>query len=400
MPAIPSYPHDIWTDEVLLDPHPHYRELRELGPVVWLEAHQMYAVSRYAEARAVLGDGDTFCSGQGVGLNDVINGIGAGTTLMSDGKLHEHLRSVIGPGLTPRALRSMRDTVQRLATELVGRLVEQGSFDAVADLARALPLTVVPDLVGWPAGGREHLLDWASATFDLLGPLNSRAERAIPKAQEMMEFAARTAADGGIQPGGLGAAILDAARRGELEPPQVPPLIIDYLAPSLDTTISAISSAIWLLATHPDQWAALKADPTMIPNAFNETVRLESPIRAFSRVATTDTELAGYAVPAGARLIVIYASANRDERVFDRPDDFDVSRANAAAQLGFGFGTHGCAGQGLARLEGRAVLQALTDQVQTIELGQPVRALNNVISAWDSLPVTVQPTRRAAVANA
>ncbi|MBB4683323.1 cytochrome P450 [Amycolatopsis jiangsuensis] len=400
MPAIPAYPHDIWTDDVLLDPHPHYRALRELGPVVWLEAHQMYAVPRYAEARAVLRAGDTFCSGQGVGLNDVINGIGAGTTLMSDGKLHDHLRSVIGPGLTPRALRSIRTSVRQLATELVGRLVAQGSFDAVADLARVLPLTVVPDLVGWPAGGREHLLAWAGATFDLLGPLNSRAEHAIPQAQEMMEFAARTAAEGNIQSGGLGDAILDAARRGELPPSQVPPLIIDYLAPSLDTTISAIGSALWLLATNPDQWAALKTDPTLIPNAFNETVRLESPIRAFSRVATTDTELDGYGVPAEARLIVLYASANRDEQVFDRPDDFDVSRNNAAAHLGFGYGAHGCAGQGLARLEGHAVLQALVDQVEAIEPGRPVRALNNVISAWDSLPVTVHPTRQTVVANA
>jgi cytochrome P450 len=400
MPTIPHYPDDIWTDEVLLDPHPHYRALRDLGPVVWLDAQQMYAVPRYTEARAVLGDAGTFCSGQGVGLNDMVNGIGAGTTLMSDGQLHAHLRSVIGPGLTPRALRSMRGTVEQLAAERVARLIQQGSFDAVADLARALPLTVVPDLVGWPAGGREHLLEWAGAAFDLLGPLNARAQQAGPKVQEMLEFAARTAADGNLLPGGLGATILEAARHGELQPAQVPPLIVDYIAPSLDTTISAIGSAIWLLATHPDQWAALKADAALIPNAFNEAVRLESPIRAFSRVTTSDTQLDGYDIPAGARVIVLYASANRDEREFGRPDDFDVSRTNASAQLGFGYGTHGCAGQGLARLEGQAVLQALVDQVEAIELGRPVRALNNLINAWASVPVTVHPTRHAAAAGA
>jgi cytochrome P450 len=398
MPPIPSYSGDIFTDEVLLDPHQHYRALRELGPVVWLKAHQMYAVSRYADARAALADAGTFCSGQGVGLNDVINSFGAGaTTLMTDGHLHRHLREVIGQGLTPRAVRPLRATVEHLATDCVARLVERGSFDAVADLARALPLTVVPDLIGWPADGREHLLEWAGATFDLLGPLNQRAEQAGPKVQAMQEFAAHTAAEGNLIPGSVGAAVIAAARRGELEPARVPALIVDYLVPSLDTTISAIGSAVWLLATHPEQWATLKADRSLIPNAFNETVRLESPIRAFSRVATADTSIGGYDIDAGARVMILYASANRDERFFDRPDEFDITRPNAAGHLGFGYGTHGCAGQGLARLEAQAVLQALVTQVETIEPGQPVRGMNNLICAWASLPMTVQPTREPAV---
>jgi cytochrome P450 len=152
-----------------------------------------------------------------------------------------------------------------------------------------------------------------------------------------------------------------------------------------------------MLATHPEQWATLKADRSLIPNAFNETVRLESPIRAFSRVATADTSIGGYDIDAGARVMILYASANRDERFFDRPDEFDITRPNASGHLGFGYGTHGCAGQGLARLEAQAVLQALVTQVETIELGQPVRGMNNLICAWASLPMTVQPTREPAV---
>ncbi len=400
MPTIPSYPHDIYTDEVLLDPYEHYRTLRDLGPVVWLEAHQMYVLPRYAEVRTALGDATTFCSGQGVGLNDVVNGIGVGGTLMSDGQQHEHQRSIIGKGLTPRALRSLQDSVERLATEQVAQLVERGSFDAVADLARALPLSVVPDLVGWPAGGREHLLEWAAATFDLLGPMNLRAQQAGPKVQQMVEFAVATAAEGSFIPGSVGAAMLAGAQRGELEPAIVPLLILDYIGPSLDTTISAIGSAVQLLASHPEQWATLKADPSLIPNAFNETVRLESPIRSFSRVTTTATSIDGYDIDAGARVIVLYASANRDDRTFDRPDEFDVTRSNAAEHVGFGYGTHGCAGQGLARLESHAVLQALVDQVGRLELGTPVRGLNNLINAWASLPVTAYPTRETALTGA
>jgi cytochrome P450 len=392
--AAPSYARDLFTDEVLSDPYGHYRAVRDLGPVVWLDAHQMYAVARYAEARAVLADPRTYCSGQGVALNATANALAAGrNTLMTDGKLHEHLRRVLIRNLTPRALRAVDDGIRQAASKLVTTLVAQGSFDAVADLATALPLTVVPDLVGWPADARGHLLEWASATFDLLGPLNERARCAAPLSQAMMAFADETAATGNLLPGSIGAGVIEAARRGELEPERVAPLIVGYLAPSLDTTISAIGSAVWLLAGNPDQWAALRADPALVPNAFNETLRLESPLRAFSRVTTAAVRAGGVDIPAGARVVVLYAAANRDERQFPRPDDFDITRDNAGEQLGFGWGVHSCAGQGLARMEAHALLTALAEQADRIDLiGPAPAALNNLINARASVPVAVTPT--------
>jgi cytochrome P450 len=274
----------------------------------------------------------------------------------------------------------------------VATLVTRGSFDAVTDLATALPLTVVPDLVGWPADARGHLLEWASATFDLLGPLNERARCAAPLSQAMMAFADETAATGNLLPGSIGAGVIEAARRGELEPERVAPLIVGYLAPSLDTTISAIGSAVWLLARNPDQWAALRADPALVPNAFNETLRLESPLRAFSRVTTAAVRAGGVDIPAGARVVVLYAAANRDERQFPRPDDFDITRDNAGEQLGFGWGVHSCAGQGLARMEAHALLTALAEQADRIDLTGPApAALNNLINARASVPVAVTP---------
>ena len=152
---------------------------------------------------------------------------------------------------------------------------------------------------------------------------------------------------------------------------------------------------MWLLATHPDQWEVLRADPSLVPNAFNETLRLESPIRAFSRVTTTETRVGDIDIPAGARVVIFYAAANRDERRFARPDEFDIRRSNAGEHLGFGLGAHSCAGQGLARMEAHAVLRAVVDQVESLELsGAPTPALNNIINAWATLPVTV--TRRQA----
>jgi cytochrome P450 len=387
--AIPSYEHDIFTDEVLLDPYEHYRALRELGPVVWLEAHQMYVLPRYAELRAALNDADTFASGQGVGLNDFINTAGVGSTLMSDGEPHMRYRNLLFGPLTPKALVPMRESVQATAHKLVEDLVTRASFDAVTDLARALPLSVVPDLIGWPEHGREHLLTWASASFDALGPMNQRAERAVSRFGELFEFAIRTAAEGDFIPGGVGSRLLEAVASGELPAEKAPILVVDYLAPSMDTTISAIGSAVWLLARHPEQWDALREDASLIPRAFNEVIRYESPIRCFSRVVTTDTEVGGFPLAAGSRVMMLYASANRDERYWERADEFDVRRPNVGAQLGLGFGVHNCPGQGLARIETQAILTALTERVDKIVLGEPVRGLNNLINCFTSLPVTV-----------
>ena len=177
---IPTSDVDLFGDEALAEPYDHYRALRDLGPVVWLERHDVYAVPRYAEVRATLADAATFCSGQGVGLNDFINHAGRGTTLMSDGAAHDRQREVIGRPLTPKALAELRPDVQALADDLVDRLVERGSFDAVADLAEVIPVTWVPDLLGWPDDGRDRLLTWAADNFDALGPPNARAEAAGP----------------------------------------------------------------------------------------------------------------------------------------------------------------------------------------------------------------------------
>ncbi|OLT02176.1 monooxygenase [Pseudonocardia sp. CNS-004] len=389
--ATPTYDADIYTDEALLEPYEHYRALRELGPAVWLERHEAFAVSRHADVRAVLLDSDTFRSANGIALNEPANQAILGCTLASDGELHAHLRKVVAHRMMPRALRPMRELVTQRADELVEGLVRQGAFDAVSDLARALPLSVVPDFIGWPQEGREHLLEWAGANFDSFGPMNARAERAMPKCGEMAAFGAELVRTGNVLPGSLGAGVLEARDRGEITTEQSMMLMLDYLAPSLDTTISAVGSAIWLFAQHPEQWDRIRADPSLVPNAVNEVVRFESPIRAFGRLAETDTQIGGVPVPAGSRVLVIYASANRDERKFARADEFDVTRPDAVQQLGFGVGEHGCAGQALARMETESLLTALARSVTRFRLaGPPERALNNLIRAFGTVPVTVE----------
>lgn len=393
----PRYDADLYADEVLLEPYGHYRALRELGPVVHLPAHDAYAVARYDDVKQVLGTPGTFASADGIALNRPANDAIRGCTLASDGERHAHLRRVVAHRLTPRALRPMHETVVATADALVADLVARGSFDAVTDLARTLPLSIVPDFVGWPQEGREHLLTWAGANFDSFGPENARTARAMPHCGEMAAYGTALVRDENVLPGSLGASVLAARDDGEITTEQAMMLMLDYLAPSLDTTISAVGSAIWLFGTHPEQWDRIRADPSLVPRAVHEVIRLETPIQSFGRRVTQDTELGGVALPAGAKVVVLYASANRDERHWDSPEDFDVTRRNAVGQLGFGFGEHNCAGQGLARMEAEAVLAALARTVERFELGTPERALNNLIRAFGALPVTVHAAAGAPV---
>ena len=249
----------------------------------------------------------------------------------------------------------------------------------------------MPGLLGWPDDARDRLIGWGSANFDALGPPNARTDAAGAGLMEMANYASHLAQTT-LPEGSMAAGILAAAARGEIGQAQCPLAIVDYLAPSLDTTISALGNAIWLFATYPDQWQLLRRDHDRVTHAFNEVLRMETPISSFTRVTTRTIDIDGVEVPEGARVMVSYASANRDERHWDDADVFDITR-NSASQIAFGHGDHACAGMGLARLEGVAVLGALAERVERFELtAPPVRKLNNLIRSFASLPTVVYPT--------
>jgi len=382
----PSYDANIYNTDAILDPYPHYRRLRQLGPVVWLPRHRVYALPRYTECKATLRDDATFRSTGGVALNPLSNRLSRGTTLASDGAEHDERRKLVAHRMFPRALNVISDQVQRVAHEVVDSAVRRGDVDGV-DLATAVPLAVIPDMVGWPADQREHLIEWAGATFDVLGPGNRRMARGIPRALQMLRFARRVVRDRSAIPGSMADDLLTAADQNVLERSDCPALLVDYLGPALDTTISAISTALVLFATHPRQWELLKRQPERIPNAVNEIVRYESPVRAFGRRVGIDTEIGGVSLRAGSQVLIMYASANRDEREWDRPEVFDIAR-DAGRHLGFGHGAHACAGQALARLETTEFLRALIARVGRVELtGAPEWSLNNIIRRYKRIPL-------------
>ncbi|HXH43455.1 MAG TPA: cytochrome P450 [Bradyrhizobium sp.] len=391
MPAVPGepiYDVDLYSEEVLLDPYPHYGALRELGAVVWLPRNELHAVARFDDVRAALRNPAVFSSAEGVAANEHVNTISRGTTLASDAPLHDRLRAIIAAPLLPRALEEIAPAIRTEARRLVDELVARGRFDAVSDLAQHLPLTIVSKLVGLEDHGRSSMLRWAAATFNVLGTMNARACTALRDVQEMRAYLGGDEIRSRLRPGSWGDRIFAAADRGEVEPERCPVLMRDYLGPSLDTTIFATANLVLLFGRHPAQWDLVREDPALIPNAINEALRLESPVRGFTRHLAADATIGELTIPRESRVLLLYASANRDERKWQEPERFDVKR-RANDHLGFGNGTHMCAGLHLARLEMTALLEVLVERVACFEIGEPVPALNNVLRGLASLPVRV-----------
>jgi cytochrome P450 len=381
-PSRPELALDLYSDDAIRDPHPLYRAIREHAPAVWLPAHGVWAIGRFDDVRAALRAGSVLVSRRGVALNDLVNGQPAVTTLTSDGELHRRRRTVLMKPMLPSALAEVRAKVEALATRVVSELLARESFDGITDFARRLPVAVVSRLVGLPEAGRERMLDWARATFDVLGPLNERAQASIGPFLEMARYATELPRDV-LVPGGWAERLFTAVDEGQLVAEDARGLLVDYIAPSLDTTILATGHLLHLLGTHPEEYEHVRAHPEAIPATVHEALRLGSPVRAFTRFAESDYETRGISIPKGDRVLVLYGSANRDERRYRHPDRFDVSR-DARDHLAFGHGVHRCAGGYLAQLEMESLLRALVGRVRGIEVGEPSPLMSNVLHGYAS----------------
>ena len=389
---LPVTNHDLYADEALADPYPIYAELRSLGSAVWMEPHQAFVLTRYEACRSALRSWRVFSSSRGVMMNEPVNqALGGEVMLCTDGPRHSNLRAVVGAPLALKALADVRPLIESEADALVDRLVERGRFDAVSELAHHLPVTIVSELVGIPESGRAQMLPWASAVFNTIGPMNQRAIESLGLVNEMSEFTATQCTRDAVRAGGWAARLWDAVDRGQLEAHEPAMQLSNYTGPSLDTTINATSSMIWLFSQSPAQWELLRQRPDLIPNAIEEVVRIESPIQGFSRCTTEDVEVDGVMIPADSRVLVLFGSANRDERHFTDPTVFDIERANAGDHLGLGHGSHVCPGAHLARMEMRSLLTALLPKVARFDLVESSPALNNTTRGLATCTVEVVP---------
>lgn len=394
----PVYDVDFYSDDFIRDPHPHYAAMRSLGPVIFIPSLGNYALTQHNVVRSALRNHAAFSSAKGVAGDKFGSDFLQGNTVASDPPTHPKLRRAMAPPLLSGALETIRPEVERVADTLIEGLTNKGSFDAISDLARYLPLKIVTEMVGLPDFGQENMLKWAAAAFDVLGEQNERGKMALEAIAEMRAFIAGQVNRDTLKKGSWTYRILDLVDQGALSAELAPFAIRDYINPSLDTTISATGQLIWQLSQNPDQWDKLRDNPDLCRNAVNEAVRLGAPIRSFSRHTTQDVTVAGITIPQGARVMMLYASANRDGQVFKNPDQFDVTR-DPKDHLGFGSGIHMCIGMHLAQLEMISLLKAMISRVGRIEIGTPEIALNNTIAAFSKLPTTFVADKRQALAS-
>ncbi|MCO4825534.1 MAG: cytochrome P450, partial [Amylibacter sp.] len=385
----PSDPVNLYDDAVIRNPWPHYARLRDLGPVVWLESLGNYAFTQYDTVRNGLRDHETFVSSLGAAADEYGCTHQRGNTVASDQPRHTTLRNAILPPLTMGNVAALKPRIQAVADEIVDACVQKGQFEAITDLAQPLPLTVVRELIGLPDFGRENMLKWASAAFDMQGIQNARGQAARPVIAQMREFITKETTPDKLKSGSWAHRISEMAASGDLDPELAPFAIRDYINPSLDTTISAIGHFVYHIGSNPQIWDHLKANPELALSAAHEAIRIGTPIRSFSRHTSKDVEVAGHLLPKGARVMMLYASANRDESVFPQADHFDIERRNVRRHLAFGAGIHMCAGMHLALLEIECLIRAMTQRISAFEIGEPQVAMNNSICAFANLPVQI-----------
>ena len=380
---------DFYAEETIADPATAYAQMLAQGPLVWLEAQNIHAICGHDALTRALRNHRVFRSGQGVSIDENVNKILIGSTLNSDPPAHDRTRAITFKPLTPKALEEVRTRIETEAQSLADQVVSMGRFDAASDLAPHLPLTIVRDLVGLGDHGKTHMLNWGAATFELMGDPRDRRPKAMDNIRQMRAFLEDDTVLSDLAPDGWAKRATAQGIEDGLAPNTAVELMRDYIAPSLDTTISAIGYGIYLFAKHPEQWQKLRADRTLMKNAIEEIVRLNTPIRAFTRQVSEEIEVEGIPLSKGERVMMVYGAANRDPARFPDPDQFDITR-DLRGHLGFGHGVHACLGMHLARLEMSALFGALADRIDRVELTGPVRAgVNATIHSLAQVPVQV-----------
>lgn len=378
---------DLFAEASLEHPFEDYRRLRDAGPLVRLHRPEVYAIGRFADVQAALRASDRLISGEGVGFSDAFNAPKGMNVIQSDGELHRRLRMTVMRPLTPAKLNEARGTLKAMISGRVAALAGQSWFDAMKDLAAFLPVEAVSHFVGLPDAGRERMLEWAAATFNLIGPDQFPAdlESLASSRQFMAGLSEQT-----VREGSWAGELFAAARSGRLSQVEAMAAISAYLVPSLDTTILAKGHLLNSLAKNPDQWNLLCERPELIPAAVLEGVRHDSVIRWFSRIAVGDYQVGNSVVPDGARVMLLYGCANRDERRYSDPDRFDITR-DARDHLAWGTGPHMCAGMHLARIEMEVLLEALVEARVNLTAGEPVMGTNRGLFGFAKLPFRIVP---------
>jgi cytochrome P450 len=384
----PAFSGDPFADDVLRQPYDFYRSVRNTAPVVRLTiaGQDYFAIGRFKDVQKALRSPEALINGQGIGFNPVVNApVDNRPPIESDGERHRRLRPLLNGPLLPGSIRDYEPMMRDTIAERISGLVDADWTEGVSAIASHLPLEIVSHLVGLPDVNRANMLRWASAAFNALGPLDERFKRDFESLSELRQYL-KELNPAELKPGSWIGKLFQRVSAGEIPEADVRAVISGFVIAALDTTIAAQSWLLYNLGTFPDEWERLRNDPSLIASAVLEGMRYNSVVRWFSRYVVRDYVVDGYLVPEGSRVMLLYQSANRDERHYPDADRFDIGR-KPMDQLGWGTGPHMCAGMHLAKLEMEALLHALVRHVRRIEVGEPIIGLNRGLFTLEQLPI-------------
>ncbi|MEO5744611.1 MAG: cytochrome P450 [Terracoccus sp.] len=377
----------------MLDPFPAYAELRAEEPVMFDERTNLWVVSRYDDVKGVFENWETFSSEnaqkpvreRGPKAKQIMEEGGftaySGLSARTPPE-HTRIRKIVQRAFTPRRYKAMeptiRENVSALITEMLTKPERQG--DIVRDVAYDLPTITILSLFGiFDEESAKKRIDqfksWSEARAMMTwGDLDDDAQ--VPYAHKLVEYwqecqdlVAKAHAEHGDDMLG------DLVRAQEAGDPitdhEIASVAYSLLFAGHETTTTLISNCVRVLLRHPEQWNALIENPSLIPAAIDEVLRYSGSIVAWRRKALKDAEVGGVAIPAGAELLLVMGSANRDEEKFADSERFDIGRANAREHLSFGFGIHVCLGNMLAKMQARVALEELLRLAPNLKLVDP-----------------------------
>lgn len=392
--------------DVRQDPFAVYDAIRARGPVV--SASLVSATANWSAANRILRD-DAFHVAPGSaptpGLQKVLSraidpwALGPAdppSLLALNGIEHTRIRRLVSKAFTARTVAAMAPRVRALADELLADIAATGSsgFDLVSRYASMLPVTMIAEILGVPMDRRADFLRIADEAAKTLDPGMSwsdfkLADHALRESHVLLQdhiATLRATPDGSLLSKLI--SVTDGPDRLTDEELRTTALLL--VGAGFETTQNLISNAVVLLLQHPEQLAALQADPSGWDNAVEEVLRHDSPVQVTLRIASEDTTVSDVPVPAGTPVVILIGGANRDPDVFEDPHTFDVTRANAKDHLSFSAGAHYCVGAQLSRLEASIALQALFANYPSLELARPpVRRGTRTLRGWETLELRV-----------
>jgi cytochrome P450 len=341
------------------DPYPVYRQLRDDAPVYHDDERGFWALSRFDDVLWATHEPQTFRSGEGIALEGQARSPFPNLITMDDPR-HGQLRALVSRGFTARPVAAFDGRVRDLARSMLDRCPVDAPCDVVTALTGPLPMTVVGDLIGVAPDDRERFRAWSDAIVhqDVDRPETVDAGRAAGGAV-VEYFAEIIAARRAAREGDLVSALVDAVVDGErLTDEEILGFCFLLIVAGTETTTNLLGLGLLALDEWPDERSRLVADASLLAGAVEEMLRFGSPVQGLARTTATTVERHGVRIPAGAKVQLLYGAANRDEREFDDPNRFDVTRP-IERHLAFGHGVHFCLGAALARLEARVVFEEL-----------------------------------------